>query len=133
MKYELTIADRIVLVQLFDEFPRIGGYLYYTEFGKVAAVVSIGEPEQKAIDWKADDEKGVVTWNGEKAKVKTVEIPACILKPIKAGLIKKEKDEQLKPEHIPVYEKFVPEDERPKPEEPKAEEAPKEEPKADAE
>ena len=121
-KYELNIADRIVLVQLFEEFPRIGGYLYYEEFGKVAAAVSIGEPEQKAIAWNVDEAKGQVTWNGEKAKVKTVEIPTCILKPIKAALIKKEKAEQLQPEHIPVYKKFVPEDERPKPEEPQAEE-----------
>jgi len=117
MKYELNIADRIVLVQLFDEFPRIGGYLYYQEFGKVASAISIGAPEQEAIGWKVDEEKGAVTWNGEKAKVKEVNIPTCILKPIKDALIRKEQQEQLKPEHIPVYEKFVPEDERPKPEE----------------
>ena len=45
------------------------------------------------------------------------------VKPIKDALIKKEKAEQLKPEHIPVYEKFVPEEERPKPEDVEAEPA----------
>jgi hypothetical protein len=105
VKYELSVADRVSLVQILSSAPKMGSYLYFKEFSKVSSQVSIGEPEQKAIDWVQGDDR--ITWNAEKAKVKTVEIADCVAKIIKNALVELDKNEQLHPEHIPVYEMFV--------------------------
>jgi len=113
MEYELNILDRIVLIQILAAAPTVGNYLYHEEFTRVAGEVSIPQIEQNSIDWEIDDEQGGIKWDGEKAQVKTVEIPGCIERIVVNGLKRLDKEEQLRPEHIPVYKKFVlPWDER---------------------
>ena len=113
MEYEVGILDRIVLVQILSEAPKMGSYLYYQELNKVAMQVGITQEEQDDIGWTVNDENGSVAWNGELAGTRKVEIPECVEKIIVEGLKKLDGQEQLRPEHIPVYEKFVlPYDER---------------------
>jgi len=111
MEYELNITDRVVLIQILSDAPKMGSYLYYKEFGKVAAAVSIPQEEQQAIGWKTEGD--AVKWDGTKAQVKKVEIPECILKIVRDALKALDKQEKLRPEHLLVYEKFVVEEEPP--------------------
>lgn len=104
MEYELSILDRVVLVQLFMDAPKIGSRLFYTEFDRVSKAISIEQPEQEAIGLKFENEQA--HWNKD-APDKTVDIPECIEKMIIDQFKKWDQAEQLLPGHIPVYDKFV--------------------------
>jgi len=125
MEFELTVLDRITLIQLLEmAAPKMGSRLYYRQFNQVAAAVSFSESEQKKLEWDHDRKTGSIRWNNAKAQPKKVVIPESVLADVVEELKKLDKAGQLKPEHFIVYEKLDPREELEPEEEPVPEPAP---------
>ena len=117
MDYELSILDRLVLMQVMAATPPMGGRMFHREFQRISAEISFSQAEVDEYDLQTDDDGGRVTWDDAKARDKSLHIPDCIERMIVKRLREMDEQEQLLREHIPVYDKFVPEDEEAEPEE----------------
>ena len=111
MQYELTIVDRIVVGQILGSLKGPGNYLYFKELRKLQEAVAFDEKIAAGIEMKLEGDN--VRWSAEKAHLAniTVEVGERIQGQIADALKELDKQERLMPEHLSVYEKFVPQEE----------------------
>lgn len=111
MEYELSIVDRLVLMQVISMTPPMGGRMFHRELGRINDAISFTQADKDEFDIQIHDDGGRVTWNDAKARSITLDIPECVEHMIVKRLREMDEQEQLLPEHIPVYDKFVPDTE----------------------
>ena len=113
MKYSLNIVDRIVMAQILAGVGGPGSYLYHKELRKLREAVSFTEKNWKDYGMETLSDSGAIRWDPIKAQKAAVEIDIGdrVKNEIAEALKKLDKAEQLMPEHMPVYEKFIPAEE----------------------
>ena len=111
MEYELSILDRLVLMQVMAAVPPMGGRMFHREFQRISGDVGFTQAEVDEFDIKMEEDGTRVTWDDAKAHDITLDIPECIERMIVKRLKEMDAQEQLLIEHLPVYDKFVPEEE----------------------
>jgi len=102
MEYELTLLERLTLLQAL---PAQGNFATIRIVRKLREDLSLSEPEHKEYNVVLEDDR--IRWDRSKEKPKKVDIGPTSLGIIQKALKELNDKEQLKEEHIPVYEKFI--------------------------
>jgi len=102
MEYELTLLERLTLLQAL---PAQGNFATIKIVRKLREDLSLSEKEHKEYEVVLDEDR--IRWNMAKERPKKVDIGPTSLGIIQKALKGLNDKEQLKDEHITVYERFV--------------------------
>jgi len=105
MQYELTVKDRVMLLDLV---PKEGRFLFVKMVQTLLGELSFSQEENDKLIFQQTI-KGEVRWVEKAAEgmVKVVEIPQTIIDEITASLRRLEEKGKLTIDHVQLYEKFV--------------------------
>ena len=98
---KLKIKERLLLLQLL---PAVGNYVTLKIVRDLQNDLSISEAEMKEKEVTYGEDQ--VLWNDKKDPGKDVDIGAEATKIIRQSLIETNEKEELKPDHIELYELF---------------------------
>ena len=102
MEYELTLLERLTLLQAL---PAQGNFATIKIVRKLREDLSLSEKEHKEYNVVLEGDR--IRWDLKKEKPKKVDIGPTSLGIIQKALKGLNDKEQLKDEHITVYERFV--------------------------
>lgn len=108
MLYKLDVMDRVVLTMVILPGVRPpASRMFYQELHELAQTIDFSGDKGKAINIRYNEEQGRMLWDDVKIAPLEVEISDRLNAEIVKALKDMDAHEQLLPEYIPVYDKFV--------------------------
>jgi len=100
---KLSVKERLIL---FSILPNETNFKTYQTLKAMRNILSLGDEERAAINFREGEVPGTVIWDNEKAETKNLIITPEGLRIIKEALDKLDGQSKLTPETAELYERF---------------------------